>query len=363
MRGPLLPGLLLTFRPATHTPPGQGKPQTRNRNQRRRKALQYRKAAENGLLASSPNTPLPVEIPHVNGVSEGRTTQQEIVVPGAVANRNKKKGFLKDMAGLLRTKTTFSSDPQNANEEGGAADQAINGDAPSHRAGGTWTHIVPPSEQKGLPSNVFVSTQEFTAPRRNQYKPQDKVVANGSGSPLTEIQEEVQGGLVERIADANTEAETINSPVEETRAAQEDPVDLAWSKIDVALDVLDNLDASTWQENKLGTIIAWKVSFMCDLSKMQLMNQEVVLDQTTFTPELRLQLAKVIAVEDGLKMEKLVRPEPVYDDYGEYYGIDEEQGPMDVEKEIVQLSPRELTSGQGSWKVVPEMMAVGLIPE
>ena len=104
--------------------------------------------------------------------------------------------------------------------------------------------------------------------------------------------------------------------------------------------------------------------------------QDVELDMTTFTPEVRLQLAKVIesrfdANYSGVLVTKFRRPLPVDETEEGYEGgdFDEEGEMMEVgeseeqEAEVVQISMEDLhRRGQNysEYRFVPNIMALAL---
>ena len=96
--------------------------------------------------------------------------------------------------------------------------------------------------------------------------------------------------------------------------------------------------------------------------------QDVELDMTTFTPEVKLQLAKVTANQSGLTLTKFRRPLPVYETEEEYEGgdFDEEGEMMDVgdsgeeEAEVVEISLEDLHRDGERYRFVPNIVALAL---
>ena len=88
---------------------------------------------------------------------------------------------------------------------------------------------------------------------------------------------------------------------------------------------------------------------------MVLMSQELVLDQTTFSPEIQLQLARITSTGDQIVLEKLRRPVFVYeeDEYADERGQEEDA-------EIITLDRTDLESSTAGWKIVPAVMSAGL---
>jgi len=95
--------------------------------------------------------------------------------------------------------------------------------------------------------------------------------------------------------------------------------------------------------------------------------QDVELDMTTFTPEVKLQLAKVTANQSGLTLTKFRRPLPVYEMEEGYEGEDfDEEGEMVVgeseeeEAEVVEISLEDLHRDGERYRFVPNIMALAL---
>ena len=95
-------------------------------------------------------------------------------------------------------------------------------------------------------------------------------------------------------------------------------------------------------------------------------DKDVELDFTTYTPEVKLQLGKIVSAASGLKVKKLRRPVPVYqaedaDDegYEEWDQIEMEQDGRE-EDEVVEIEWEALQREEGKWKVVPNIIALAL---
>jgi hypothetical protein len=222
-----------------------------------------------------------------------------------MVNKNKKKGFMKEMLPQKGMKTIFAQGVEAASTPvpeapaaytpapGLSQEQDVTPSVPGVEtpSGGTkikdrhdqqlrrkdtqrkWQRIIPPSELDDLPPNVFITSMTFEAPRRDQRprKPQnngyddvsmwdvamDGVVQGASGAE----EQEVEPAAV--LAEA-TRSETEPAPTV-ARAADEvipaiDP-ELVWAKVEVALEVLDNLTASALETLESDSVIAWRVSY------------------------------------------------------------------------------------------------------
>jgi hypothetical protein len=87
----------------------------------------------------------------------------------------------------------------------------------------------------------------------------------------------------------------------------------------------------------------------------------------TYTPEVKLQLGKVVSKASGFTVKKLRRPIPVYEDAegededyengAEHAQVEEQE---EEEDEVIELSLDELQREEGRWKVVPNITALAL---
>lgn len=125
--------------------------------------------------------------PGEQGVAATTTTYTVpgLPVPLEMANGNKKKGFLKEMLAVQGTKTVFqevSSQPartepaREEEQETPFPSTALNLTPPPPTARATRrAALVPPSEQKNLPPNLFVTSQVF------DWRTHDRAKAKGRG--------------------------------------------------------------------------------------------------------------------------------------------------------------------------------------
>lgn len=88
---------------------------------------------------------------------------------------------------------------------------------------------------------------------------------------------------------------------------------------------------------------------------MVLMSQELVLDQTTFSPEIQLQLARITSTGDQIVLEKLRRPVFIHEE-----DVYADEGGQEEEAEMITLDRADLESSTAEWKVVPAVMSAGL---
>ena len=208
--------------------------------------------------------------------------------------------------------------------------------------------VVPPSEMPNIPSNVFVSSMSHTAPRRTDrrrekaYRQTDAEEEEGAATNGGEEESSPSNGLLTQ--DDSTQPRQM-APAPDAEQSGTD-ASLAWAKLSVAFDVLDSLNPPDLSLCPIGTIVAWK---------------EVELDMITYTPEVRLQLAKVVSADSKkLDLEKMRRPvEPVDlgDDEEGYENGGEDQVMEEPEaEEFVRFTLRPADLTQGRYKRVPESM-------
>ncbi|WRT65184.1 uncharacterized protein IL334_002127 [Kwoniella shivajii] len=306
-----------------HVPPGQGKSVTKNRNARRRMALQYKKlAAQQSQTKSSVNVGNP-------GRENGRTSEsvveavtsttniavvgdQQIPVPGSMSNRNKKKGFLKDMKEKRGTKTLFDRDhnqssavlPEQLEGPTQASFEAIvtGKDVPlpfedtsflPYELEGPSTstprkdRMIPPSQIQDIPSNIFITSVEFprapVSPRRKQ-----------RGKLPAEDME------IDAKSNEGEGAECITEEVSLNQGIKDEHI---WKRLDRDFDTLPALSLETYQNIKQDDRLTCK---------------ELELDLMTFSPGLVIKLARAIQVTGGkVQMEWVQRP--VVDEYDGYH--------------------------------------------
>ncbi|RSH90107.1 hypothetical protein EHS25_001440 [Saitozyma podzolica] len=291
-------------------------------------------------------------------------TNPGLQMPKEMANRNKRKGFFKEMNALQGTRTVFSDQAAAAAaaavavvsgrrlEDGEHEEHGVHGDGTPRRVKqlalvGVHTpmtstptttpgttprtailpRIVPPSE-KVLPSNVFVTSREFERVR----PPRD--VVNGYANGVDRATEEAEAGEAGEAEEyqAGVQAEEVQAGVQ----AEDD--EAMWSRVEQSWDRLPVLISEELGHFKQGTLVAWK---------------ELELDLNTFSPELKLHIARVTAVStDGLvQLDRLKRPVSEDEVWGEY-----EPGVIGVEEEtVLKLSKADVMAGAGKWRVVPSL--------
>lgn len=286
-------------------PPGHGKPQTRNRNARRRLARQYQKSVQDrGANVSTTGIDFNQE-PSVQVSSsqfnEGTTTftTPELPIPKDMSNKNKKRGFLREMAGLRGKKTVFHADtdgasaslpdtatevdqsPSSAFSLGGSGNHlqsqqnlsqgdwtldgifygdAVDGDGHRHLSFSTSTPLrplrnIPPSELTSLPDNIFITRTEFGDSwyGKSNLGRSSNGHRNNEESPVNQ-----QWGVAEE------EAEFAGEHGPESEAHDDGTETMAmdkvfWESTEKKYDDLKFLDEDNLSQLRFGSILARKV--------------------------------------------------------------------------------------------------------
>lgn len=414
-------------------PPGEGLGRTHERNQRRKKARKAR--AEAKRLEAAGVAPAPGQRPLSNlerlaaaareaaalvgvGASipplapelalEGKTVPkvQELPVPRDMANRNKKKGFLREMLGVQGTKTVFedavsaasavsntatageatpadassasssssssassesasdsssesesSSDSESSSESESESEPEATpamaktlAELPFHASRPPAATLAPYSERspRSLPCNVFVTSRQFDfipdserrirdakmakAAEKKRARKESEVVLDygeplppsfgGEGTPTPVARTPVKAPA-KAAETAGTAGTAVKTPVKQAEKVPEVQVngdgdgdelpESAWTSIEDKFDTL-----ASAQNARVGQLVAWK---------------SLELDMTTFSPEIKLLLARVTERSDSeITLERLRRPDE---------WVDEEEED-EIEVVVETLSPREL---------------------
>lgn len=207
-------------------------------------------------------------------VSTTTTTTPLLPLPNkmnGMANRNKKRGFLKHMAGVKGSKTVFeaaangvgSVEPteQEAIVDGVGAvepndkvtmtgiDGGIHSIEPATPS--RYQRVVPPSEQD-LPSNVFVTHVEY--PRANRGRPNGRAVVEDTleDENAEEGDEEEEEEEVVQEDSPTFEEEQSNQVLSNPKAED------IWHQAERDFNLLPPLSAGNIPAE--GSIIAWRVS-------------------------------------------------------------------------------------------------------
>jgi len=197
-------------------------------------------------------------------------TTSELPVPKSMANRNKKRGFMKEMQNAKGTKTVFGSDAQasstpvadipirDANESTVYLTPQPTGNSTVQR------RVLPPSEMD-LPANVFVTHQVYD---RRGWVPRGRAARDRAENAAVEEQVEDEEEQIEMDVEeeeGSKEAIPASIPSELPNGA----VDIFspakgyndennwWSKAEERFDDLPIIDRQSQPAKE--SIIAWKV--------------------------------------------------------------------------------------------------------
>jgi hypothetical protein len=238
-------------------------------------------------------------------------TTSELPVPKSMANRNKKRGFMREMQNAQGTKIVFGSDAQASSTP--IADVPIKDiddtTVLTPQLTGTSTtqrRVLPPSEMD-LPSNVFVSHQVYD---RRGWTPRGRAARHrAEAAAAVEEEEEEEMEMEMDIEEEEEPKQPIPAvPVDLPNGAVDifspekgySNDDNMWTKAEERFDELPIIDLQSLPAKE--SIIVWKV---CSLPNLVLRlrrhadKQEIQLCTYSFTPQLKAQLGEVVDVKNG----------------------------------------------------------------
>lgn len=211
-----------------------------------------------------------------------RNTSEKVtemsILPRDISNRNKRKGFLKDVGGMSRTRTVFDD----TDEDSGSSKQIANGtngmngtNGPSVESQGRISRssrIVPPSEIHGeaLPSNVFVSSASFPFVNRpttyHHDRPESHVARDvGDGEAVAEDRtEKADQILATETQPVQVGGAVENASVENSRDESSD-TGAIWTKVDRDFFSLPFLATDVAFGLPEGALVTWQVSPLISL--------------------------------------------------------------------------------------------------
>ena len=250
-------------------------------------------------------------------------------VPIGVSNRNKKKGFLKEMMQVRGTKTVFELDTAQSTQtfelEHGSTAQPVDIDTvPSPNNPTKRPKWIAPSDLESLPDNVFVTSMEFRRPDRTRQPQTDHRAISQSG--VTAPLNQTNGHINQEDALTFESAEKL------------DDVSQFFEDLEERFDNLPSV--RQWSDITRGTCITWKVSLTLNAARTTEMTpiQEVELDMSTFSPQLKVQLATVMSAGEDEVTISVHRA-----------GMDGEAG-EEVERTVTR---GEIATDQGQYRIVP----------
>ncbi|CAE6500533.1 unnamed protein product [Rhizoctonia solani] len=245
-------------------PPGQGKSSTKNRNARRR-AL--RKHVTAGTAFSPQATPTPASAtttpaPAIESLVATQVKASTPIAPAKSANKNKRKGFDKDMADAVATRITYGTPaPAPISVEPLARTDSPTIPIGTIKSRYTHYHVVPPSQLKDLPSNVIVSSV-------------DVETADG----LEDVGEWFDGE--NHVTEGDATAANVNSPPTPNNTSKKIDWEVVDSKWDQSWGSFPTIDQARWDKLQPGTLLAYL---------------GLVIDPVTCTPGTRIHLARVVS--------------------------------------------------------------------
>ncbi|KAG8771146.1 hypothetical protein FRC12_003820 [Ceratobasidium sp. 428] len=258
-------------------PPGHGKKSTKDRNVRRRKLQKHKAAGTATVGPRVPPVPVSASVSSITPLPNTATITTHIqpaapIAPAKNANKNKRRGFDQNMASLVTTRTVFdgsgiSATPAPAPRPSSTPMPAALVDPapstqPSARSRYTHYHVVPPSQHPNLPSNVIVTSVDVEA-------------VDGMEGVGEWFDAEVGAREVETV-DVMEDVQTTGGTTQKVDWRLVDGEwEMKWDEFKVVGD--------GWKEFKTGTILGWK---------------DLMIDPATFTPCMRIHLARVIGAPD-----------------------------------------------------------------
>ncbi|KZT66981.1 hypothetical protein DAEQUDRAFT_729578 [Daedalea quercina L-15889] len=287
---------------STFVSPGFGKPVTHSRNVRRRRKRMFERLAATAEPSSVNDIPLgtraqtvpdaPVPVPvQLQSESNGRVPAAQggrppVFMMSTLQNKNKKKGFKKAMNSNIPAKIVFSPAGEEATVERTLQEAIPFTNTEDREVLATFSRLVPPSEkqEKGLlPPHMFVTSVDVEADmphKRKRNKQQhradvyDEDVVQDFDLPYDDPMEAVPAE-----APAPSPTGAIASTAASTGINRQE-VDSNWAS-------LPQIKGASMV--KPGMFIGWK---------------ELGINPQTFTPEMLLNVGRVVACEQQLVVEQ-----------------------------------------------------------
>jgi hypothetical protein len=274
-------------------------------------------------------------------------TQSELPVPKSMANRNKKKGFMKEMNNVQGTKIVFGDDAEARStpvaEQARLAEgqeESISALTPQH-TGASTKRVLPPSEMD-LPSNVFVTHQVYD---RRGWTPKGRGGRRQAEVVVEEAEEEEQDMEVDEEEEISPKIPTVlPNRGTDVFTATVTPVGLDdwWSRAENRFDELPIIDLVSRPAKD--TVIAWRVRLTClSEGSPNADGQELQLDTYSFTPQLKVQLGEVVEANGGrLVLKRLER-----------YDADEDD-PFNGQPEEMVVEMKEWEGSKGNYRFIAD---------
>ncbi|KAI0073396.1 hypothetical protein K474DRAFT_1710731 [Panus rudis PR-1116 ss-1] len=341
-------------------PPGHGKSSTRSRNARRRRKKQYERLAQDTEPANPNDVPLgtrkaasqpeeqepeepedqepatssatPAPDPS-SSVTQGGGSRE--IMMASLSNKNKRRGFKNALSKPVPAKIVFDSEdqPSGSGDTSGqtnivalqdkdvlpfaqASDKELVKTSSTSRP-----RLVPPSEKQDrgeLPPNMFVTSVDVEEGMRSQKRKKKK--AQARPTQVTREVENLDYGEAEEVVDMITTQRSPETPLSQKQNVNSGGANESdWTKVESRWNDLPRITQPS--EVVAGLVLAWK---------------ELGINPATFSPEMLLNVAKVVSLEnEKAVLEPLLYPSGSQLTFG---GIDtDEDVPMEYEKVEVEL--------------------------
>ncbi|CAE6448019.1 unnamed protein product [Rhizoctonia solani] len=246
--------------------PGQGKAATKSRNARRRELRKHQVAgtAFSPQVTTTPalKTATPASMPSGEPITATKVQPSAPIAPAKHANKNKRKGFDRNMAESVATRIVYGTPaPSVGHVEPSVRVDSLSEPALQNKSRYTHYHVVPPSGRKDLPPNVVVTSVDVEA-------------VDG----LEEVGEWFDGenhiaheevGLTDGVSLAALDYKNKN--------IDWDIVDSEWERL---WDSYVDVGANVWNSLKAGALLGYK---------------GLTIDPSTCTPCTKIHLARVVS--------------------------------------------------------------------
>lgn len=261
-------------------PPGKGRQSTHNRNARRRlKRLYEKERAEGEYLAarsiagdSANAIPLGTQRssaavsqleqsivadselhpkPTASNLVSGLATVESEQIASTLKNKNKKKGFRRDMSAITPQRIVFSTGAERTSANGAHGTSQANGGAQRP------SQMLTPSEKQArglLPPNLFVSSVEVEGDRwdrKKKKKQRDVYGYEADGAwPDTSYGEIANGDASLDYGEPDDEIPGKSKSTDSTKEVDWDSIDASWDRFKAVGDIASLSP---------GSLVGWKV--------------------------------------------------------------------------------------------------------
>ncbi|KAH7930316.1 hypothetical protein BV22DRAFT_1028542 [Leucogyrophana mollusca] len=268
---------------ASFVPPGYGKQSTRSRNLRRRRKRQYDKedpgqpappaktSAANAVALGDKSTTTSSPEPLVD---EGENIEPHLMMM-SFRNKNKRKGFKQSMTKVLPAKIIFSELAKEVGEMPVPSSQSAGLSVVAETSTQPPPRLIPPSERKHLPPNLFVTSVDVEeGMKHSKKKRKTHQQEDGPERPYG------AGYADDTVLDYGHAQEPELAQTYDAHKASEEEFQIT------AIEKKWNSYAKVTDKSQLrsGSVVGWK---------------GLAINPSTFTPEMLTTVARVIACDDG----------------------------------------------------------------